>query len=408
MRILWFVQENFDPSREKVGYNGAGWISSLRNEIIKKEGVELALAFFSNKKESGTANNVKYYSMLTPALSPFKKIALRLKGYYIKEEEALWPAYREEMLKVLDDFKPDIIQIFGSENKYGLVAAVTDIPVVLHIQGIVNPCLNAYLPPFVSWEKSTWLKSIIKRPQRINWLCLQHSEQEVFRFVKHYIGRTEWDKRVVTLLSEGCHYYYGSEILRDVFYDAEVNRKLPSRITIISTISQPLYKGYDLILKTASLLKNLKMDFVWKVIGNINPDIVEGLVGLKHEKVNVELLGVLSAEQIKKELLNCTIYVHPSYIDNSPNSVCEAQMLGVTCIATNVGGVSSIISEGKTGFLVPANDPFQTAYLIQIISKNKSLNLQIGINARAIANTRHNKNKIVEGLLDIYNNLIQK
>ena len=79
MRILWFVQENFDPSREKGGYNGAGWISSLRNEIIKKEGVELALAFFSNKKESGTANNVKYYSMLTPALSPFKKIALRLK-----------------------------------------------------------------------------------------------------------------------------------------------------------------------------------------------------------------------------------------------------------------------------------------------------------------------------------------
>lgn len=31
------------------------------------------------------------------------------------------------MLKVLDDFKPDVIQIFGSENKYGLVASVTKI-----------------------------------------------------------------------------------------------------------------------------------------------------------------------------------------------------------------------------------------------------------------------------------------
>ena len=212
----------------------------------------------------------------------------------------------------------------------------------------------------------------------------------------------------MTILSQDCHYYYGSEILQDAFYDLEVNRKLPSRITIISTISQPLYKGYDLILKTASLLISQNMDFVWKVIGNVNPDIVEELVELKHEKVNVELLGVLSAEQLKKELLNCTIYVHPTYIDNSPNSVCEAQMLGVTCIATNVGGVSSIISDGKTGFLVPANDPFQTAYLIQMISKNKSLNLQIGTNAREISNTRHNKNKIVEGLLDIYNNLIQK
>lgn len=36
MKVLWFVQENFDPSREKGGYNGAGWISSLRNEIVKK------------------------------------------------------------------------------------------------------------------------------------------------------------------------------------------------------------------------------------------------------------------------------------------------------------------------------------------------------------------------------------
>lgn len=31
------------------------------------------------------------------------------------------------MLKVLDDFKLDVIQIFGSENKYGLVASVTKI-----------------------------------------------------------------------------------------------------------------------------------------------------------------------------------------------------------------------------------------------------------------------------------------
>ena len=50
MKVLWCVQENFDPSREKGGYNGAGWISSLRNEIVKKEGIDLALAFFSSNE----------------------------------------------------------------------------------------------------------------------------------------------------------------------------------------------------------------------------------------------------------------------------------------------------------------------------------------------------------------------
>ena len=105
MKVLWFVQSNFDPSREKGGYNGAGWISSLRNEIVKKEGIDLALAFFSNESKQGTANGVRFYSMPTPILSSLKKIRFRLKKQYSKEEEALWPNYRAEMLKVLDDFK---------------------------------------------------------------------------------------------------------------------------------------------------------------------------------------------------------------------------------------------------------------------------------------------------------------
>ena len=46
MKVLWFVQKNFDPSKEKNGYNGAGWISSLRDQLIKHDNIELALAFF--------------------------------------------------------------------------------------------------------------------------------------------------------------------------------------------------------------------------------------------------------------------------------------------------------------------------------------------------------------------------
>ena len=88
MKVLWFVQENFDPSREKGGYNGVGWISSLRNEIVKKEGIDLALAFFSHESKQGTANGVRFYSMPTPILSSLKKICFRLKKQYSKEEEA--------------------------------------------------------------------------------------------------------------------------------------------------------------------------------------------------------------------------------------------------------------------------------------------------------------------------------
>ena len=408
MKVLWFVQANFDPSKEKEGYNGAGWISSLQNEIVKHEGVELALAFFGDRDEKSQTEAISYYSMKMPQLSPVTKILLRARKKFFEEEERLWSCYRQKMQGVLTDYKPDVIQIFGSENKYGLIASETTIPVILHLQGIVAPCLNAYLPPSVSWPKENYFKTIIKRASRTNWLCMEHSEKEVFKHVHNYIGRTEWDRMITSVLSPNRNYYYGSEILRDVFYDEKATRQIPTKLTLMSIISIPQYKGYDMILKTASLLKkHLNLDFEWMVAGNIAFKETEASLNIKHDEVNVELIGVQSAEQLKNDLLNCTLYVHPSYIDNSPNSVCEAQILGVTCIATNVGGVSSIIKDGETGFLIPANDPYQAVYLIKKLYEDKNLNQQIGENAKKTATIRHNKENIVHQLFDTYKQLIK-
>lgn len=413
MKVLWFVQSNFDPSKEKDGYNGAGWISSLRNEIIKKEGIDLALAFFSNESKQGTANGVRFYSMPTPILSSLKKIRFRLKKQYSKEEEALWPKYRAEMLKVLDDFKPDVIQIFGSENKYGLVASVTKIPIVLHIQGIVRPCLNAYLPPFVSkldyyfkdgLNPIKFLKNVF---QLYNWKMLAYCEKENLKNIRYFLGRTTWDYRIVKLFNPKATYFHCDEILRHSFYDDDLKRQIPSKLKIVSTISVPLYKGYDLILKAANQLCSLNIDFEWGVFGNVSPSFIEDKLGIDHENVHVKLFGVASEEVIKEHLLSCTVYVHPSYIDNSPNSVCEAQLCKVPVIANNVGGVNTIIQDGETGYLVPANDPYQMAFLIKKLFDSPMLNAEMGDNARKVALERHNRNNICENLYNNYYKIIK-
>ena len=108
----------------------------------------------------------------------------------------------------------------------------------------------------------------------------------------------------------------------------------------------------------------------------------------------------------KESITNSTVYVHPSYIDNSPNSVCEAQILGVPVIAANVGGLPSIINNGETGFLVPANDPYQMAYLIHLLQKDEILNQRIGENAHLQALKRHDRNTIIKQLLEVYDNIL--
>ena len=105
-------------------------------------------------------------------------------------------------------------------------------------------------------------------------------------------------------------------------------------------------------------------------------------------------------------LLHSTVYVQPSYIENYPNSVAEAQILGVPVVATNVGGTSSMVTHGKDGFLFPATDPYMAAYSIKYLIDNEKINVEIGRQACYTALLRHDKIKIIEQLLNTYKDIL--
>lgn len=154
-----------------------------------------------------------------------------------------------------------------------------------------------------------------------------------------------------------------------------------------------------MILKTALILKESGIgDFEWRVFGVQNLRFAESKTGIRASDVGVCPMGIVSAEQLRDSLLLCSVYVHPSYIDNSPNSVCEAQILGVPVVATNVGGVSSLFTPEKTCCLVPSNDPLMMASRIRDAVRNPEL----FCSDRSACLSRHNRSAIVEKLFAIY------
>lgn len=408
MRVLWFTNT---PSQyaDFGGYNGGGWIYSLEEELTKRNDIELGIAFFMNRQPKRVVKNgVTYYPIhnsFTGSIINKVKASLLSRSYMEKD----W-LYR--FLEVIHDFKPEIIEVFGSEQSFGEIAQYTDIPVVLHIQGILAPIYNAFLPPFVSIHNYLFEDlipwHIYKRFRNIEGFKYNAiREIDIIKHVHYFIGRTEWDKRIVKLYNNKAIYFYGGEILRDTFYNQTDRKTGNDKIILVSTLSDPLYKGYDIVLKTAKLLKeNNICNFEWHIFGNINPRFIEKKINIKHGEVNVLFRGVATPEVLRQELSKATAYLHLTYIDNSPNSICEAQILGVPVIATNVGGIPSLVDNGKTGFLVPANDPYQTASIIRKLVNDEDLRKNIGQKAFEVAAFRHNKSGIVNSLLKTYIKII--
>jgi glycosyltransferase involved in cell wall biosynthesis len=80
--------------------------------------------------------------------------------------------------------------------------------------------------------------------------------------------------------------------------------------------------------------------------------------------------------------------------------------LGMPIIATNVGGVSTLIENEVEGILVQEGEPYSFAAAIVDLTNNYEKAKQLGCNARIKAFKRHNPNDILENILKIYNNII--
>ena len=375
-------------------YNGGGWIASIQRELMEKYSDEicLSLAYHSSCNSYERMDEIDYYGIQS----------IKRTFWNYRKKEAL---FCKRILDVINKVKPDVILCFGTENGLGLACTLTDLPVIIHIQGILNPYYEAWLPQGLSWRRWLWCN----KQAILSWLALKEfkrREMNMFKRCKYFLGRTEWDKRITNLLAPQAKYFYCSEMLRsEIYFSGKTWIPQQNKVKrIVSIISGSIYKGGDVILRAAQILKdNAPFEFVWKVYGVPEMNMWEKLTGVKHENVNVEVKGVITAEQLVDIVTTADVYVHPSYIENSPNTVCEAQLLGIPVIATNVGGTSTLVRHMETGILVPANAPFFMAANIKLLIEDVELAERLGIAGRQVAIDRHNPEKIVSYLVQTVN-----
>jgi glycosyltransferase involved in cell wall biosynthesis len=414
-RVLWFTNTPSLASRilGEESYLG-GWISSLEKEISQIPEVELAIAFPCSKPIDDFAiESTKYYPISQ------KKEKGKISGLWerwihkIESSEELL-AYR----RIISNFNPDIIHVFGSERSFGLIADGSEIPLILQIQGN----LSVYLE---KWFSGISFLEVVRHCRKKDFALgygIFHSyflfkkradrERNIFERCHFFIGRTDWDKRVTGILAPKGKYFHCDEILRKEFRDARWHYRQKTKKILVTTISPLIYKGLETIIKTANLLRTKgNFDFEWIVAGvNGKEDIItitEHASRQSFVENNIRFAGSLNANELINKLLNADCYVHPSHIENSPNSICEAMMVGVPIIATYAGGTPSILLNGEEGILVQDGDPFAMAgAIIELINSPERMNYYSD-NARQKALTRHNPDTIVNSLINIYKEVLE-
>lgn len=413
-RILWFSITSSLYSSERNAHNGGGWVEALERIVTSHDDFDLGIAFIchdhnAEKKQRG---QVTYFPMHVKYTRWQQVINL----YSCKQED---DTVIKESLRVIDEFKPNLIQVFGSEWCFGLLKEHTDIPIVIHIQGFWPEYRNCSYPPgfskiddlLVKWYKPTSIirKLMLDRKSEERALREEHILHEnIF-----YMGRTDWDKAIIQLYNDKSTYFYCSEALRLAFTDEKrkwTNQKTDT-VTFVTVGGGHTLKGYDLVLKTAQLLKqNTTLKFTWFLCGPTINDmkLFEKMTGIKCTNVNVKPLGKCTADVVKDRLLMSTLYVHPSYIDNSPNSVCEAQYLGLPVIATNVGGTTSLFAaDYPADMLVPTNDPYYLAEKIKETVKNELQLTEMSDKNYRLARERHLSSNIYKSLINAYNKILE-
>jgi len=380
--------------------------------------VELHIAFYANWHESSFVSGKTTYHIIPPKqlrTSNFRNI---FHPHIIEEEDT------KHYLDIIIHVKPDLIHIHGTENSFASILNYIDIPVLVSIQGLMDPysyrlSVDSIPDMDVNVRKSARnMKALLlERSQKHQYhvsKLMGAREARYMKQTKYFMGRTDWDRRVSEVVSPGSRYFTGDEILRDEFYQIcwkPVPKK--NKLIIHSTSSDNLLKGFKTVAHAAKLLKDAGIDFEWRVAGLSTESVVVKIVEKQMEKklfrdLPLILLGRIPSQILIERLMESDMFVLPSNLENSPNSLCEAMLLSMPCVATSSGGTPSLLTDSVDGFLVQPGDPWSLAGAILDIKNNYQKAIEMGQSARERAVKRHDPTKITSQVLFAYEKILEE
>jgi len=365
----------------------AGWIVNLANALAKREDIDLHMitassGIFGNQTVSKgglTFHVIRHTFPFTVRGFP---------SYMRLDLMTRYAHLRRQIKQILLRLRPHVIHVHGTEHGYGLAALEANVPTIISIQGIVN--LLARVSPSISLR--------LQAPIELN----------VIRNAKYFGTRTAWATSFVRNLNNAATIYELPEAVDPLFFKRAADQSTPT-ILIVGDVVQR--KGIEEALRAMSIVVAVCPAAKLLVVGEGKAAYVEKLKRRTQSagiQANVEWLGFKNAEQVAALHAASTILIHPTHLDNSPNSVAEAMASGLPVIASDVGGIPSVIKNGDTGLLTEPRNHRQLADAIMSLLQNKAERQRLASRAQKVALERHVPSEVAEKTMNVYKDIIAR
>ena len=419
MRILWLSPTPAGATRA-LGLSGAaggGWIGALERALGERDDLELWTAFPWRVRSVERLGTVERAFAL-----PRRPLGGRLRRAVHDLSCRLEPDRSvDDLMEVVEACRPDIVHAWGSESHFGLVGERTQVPVLVELQGLATPYSEAYLSAFShldllihgSPRRLATGRGLLQRYWRYRRRAAR--ERRILVAARYVSGRTAWDRQLATALAPNARYFHCDRVLRAAFYTESWRPRADrggarATLHLASTLRGNAYKGLDVVHRAAAILGNLGFEVDWSILGVRRGEelerVVEGALGGRLAERGVHLVGRVPADELIRRLLASDLYVHPSWIDNSPNALAEAAILGLPIVSTQVGGIPSLLDGGKEGVLVPQGDPWALAGAVAELARDPESARRMGAAARGTALRRHDPERIAGSLVGIYRQIV--
>lgn len=418
MRILWFADWQPLAVRRRLSLpdfpGPQAWVDALAVLLSQQLEVELAVATPGPQKFAPFKEEGVLYLHVPRAIRSSRAARIAVNWQHrLTSAETLAAA-----AALVRARRPDIVHVHGTESTFGLLApSLCSTPCVISLQGI----LQAYERLYFAGRSPREVAGLVASAEFLKGRGVVHRyvllrreaarEARIMRGARWFIGRTAWDRHALATVNPAAVYFHCDEIMRPEFYETAWAQEGHDGATIYTTSSAMLGKGTECLLGAFAMLQRRPAPGLQLRVAGVEPGSeVDGLYRGAARRLGVERrvewLGRLDAAGIARELRAADVFAYPSHVDNSPNAVVEAMLVGTPTVATRVGGIPTILEKGKEGLLVPRGDAAALADAVRRLLSDRALAARLGAAARATALQRNAPTRVVARTLEIYADVI--